>query len=203
MLWAPMMPIALVATDVFGLGTVAACSRCNSPFLFEDGLARRVDWVTAATPPDKVLAALLDALQAEDVPATFDLLSRARRMEIEELARSDMRATATPQRVHSTLLTDLTCNCPGLLGHEHAEVVASLGDPEPPRGRLAMWWYRLNVDGRKFAFQLSRQSKADPKGDPRDMDGFEECWFAWKIWLEDDRDTDGERNSPPLKGRLL
>ena len=178
-----------------------SCPRANSPLLFDQALPRHNVLVKASTRPDAVLAAMLDALHAGDVSKAYDLLSRVRRMEIEELARNDVRQTVTFERAHSAMFTDLTCNCPGLLRHESAEVVASLGEAKPPRGRLPMWRYRVKVDGRHFFFQLSRQSEADPKGDPRDIDGFEDCWFIRRIWIDEDGGSrDGKRSgSSPLK----
>ena len=200
---ASLLP-TLVANGALAANTFLP--RANAPLLQVDvGMSRKVvDWVTASTPPQEVLAASLDALRSEDLHVVYDLLSRARRLEIEEMSRPDVRAAATPERVYAALSTELSCNCPGLVGHVSAEVVASLSDPEPPRGRLPLWRCRVKVDGQNFNFHLSRQSKADPKGDPRDIDGFEECWFVWKIWREDDRgDSDMRSGSPPMTSLSL
>ena len=66
------------------------------------------------------------------------------------------------------------------------EVSRSLGDPEPAPGLLPTWTFRVRIDGSKyFVFRLTRQSDYDPKGDVRDNDGFERCWFVWSIQPDD------------------
>ena len=145
------------------------------------------------TPPSEVLTAQLDALKGGDIPRVFKLFSRARRLAIEENSRRDVREfNVNPERVHAEVASMLVADCPGLLGHREAEVVASLGDPEPQKGLLPRWVFRVKVDGirsgtrgyddvtRYFVFILTRQSDFDG-GDPRDKDGFERCWFVWSI----------------------
>ena len=83
----------------------------------------------------------------------------------------------------------------GLLGHGEAEIVASLGDPEPEGGLLPKWNYRVRVDGRFFVFTLTRQSDFDG-GDPRDRDGFERCWFVWSVQPDNGGNVRAESQAP-------
>lgn len=141
---------------------------------------------TPRTQPVEVVEAQLCALQSVNIPRTFQLFSRARRLEIEEVTRRDMREKVRPERVYSTLVEMLTRECPGLVGHQSSKIVGSLGDPNPRKGLLPKWVYRVNVDdSHHFVFTLTRQSRYDG-GDPRDCDGFESCWFIWSITPEDD-----------------
>jgi SAM-dependent methyltransferase len=157
---------------------------------------------TRDTPSADVLAAQLDALGAGDIPRTYRLFSRARRLSLQDGSRIDMRASTKLERVYVFLAQILARDCPGLLFHESWEIVASLGDPDPPRGRLPTWSYRVKLwleDGsaRHFIFGLTRQSEADLNGDPRDVDGFERCWFVWQITADDDhRDDDDDDDAP-------
>jgi hypothetical protein len=136
-----------------------------------------------ATPPADVLVAQLKALRTRDLPQTFRLFSRARRLAIEEGTRRDMReSNLEPDRVYAAMLGMLKLDCPGLIGHATSEIVGSLGDPEPQRGCLPRWICRVKVDdgAQNFVFTLTRQSAFDG-GDRRDCDGFERCWFVWSI----------------------
>ncbi|KAL1530163.1 hypothetical protein AB1Y20_001079 [Prymnesium parvum] len=141
---------------------------------------------TPQTQPAEVVLAQLKALRKANIPQTYHLFSRARRLEIDEGARRDMREKVRPERAYAVLVEMLTRDCPGLVGHRSSEIVGSLGDPEPQQGLLPKWVYRVNVDDtRHFVFTLTRQSRYDG-GDPRDYDGFEGCWFVWTITPEDD-----------------
>ena len=103
-----------------------------------------------------------------------------------------------PDKVHATLRMMIAHNCPGLLGHRSHTVLASLGDPEPARGRLPTWVYRVKLDGgQTFIFKLTRQSDAAEQ-QPFDLDGFERCWFVWSVKPDDDRggDDDGAGITP-------
>ena len=72
-----------------------------------------------------------------------------------------------PERAHAALGEILKRDAPGLLGHASSEIVASLGDPEPPSGLLPKWTFRVRVDGfRHYMLTLTRQSEFDG-GDPR------------------------------------
>ena len=86
-------------------------------------------------------------------------------------------------------------DAPGLLGHASSEIVASLGDPEPPSGLLPKWTFRVRVDGfRHYMLTLTRQSEFDG-GDPRDKDGNERCWLVWQI--KADSDGGSKVEAPP------
>ena len=140
---------------------------------------------TASTMPSAVLAAQLEALRAADIPRTYRLMSRARRFLIEEGAQRDMRETVSVERVHEGLAASLEDDCPGLLSHRSAEIVASLADPNPRRGLLPTHNFRVRIDGvRNFVFTLTCQSGYDG-GDARDCDGYEGCWLVWKIRPDD------------------
>jgi len=147
------------------------------------------------TTPAEMLTTMLDALRSGDMPHIFSLLSRAKRYQIEEAARRDAREAHPPaERMHAMLATMLFFDCPGLVGHESAEVVASLGDPCPARG-LPQWSFSVRVDGsRSYVFTLTQQSDFDG-GDPLDDDGFARCWFVWSIQAV------GGGGSVPVKAR--
>ena len=149
------------------------------------------------THPMEVAQAELSALRAADLPEAYRLLSRARRLAIDEAARRDVREFhLKPELAHAALGEILKRDAPGLLGHASSEIVASLGDPEPPSGLLPKWTFRVRVDGsRTYVFTLTRQSAFDG-GDPRDDDGFASCWFVWSIQADD-----GGGGSAPLEAR--
>ena len=160
---------------------------------------------TPATHPMEVTLAQLSALRTENISRTFGLFSRARRLLIEDDARRDMRQKIGPDAVHAARTDMLGRGCPGLMGHECAEIVNSLGDPDPERGLLPKWTFRVKVDGgeRHFLFTLTRQSDFDG-GDPRDHDGFEKCWFVWTIAPDDDRGGDrAAADAPPGAAKLF
>jgi hypothetical protein len=144
------------------------------------------------TPPSEVLESQLQALRMGDIPCVYRLFSRARKLIFEDGCRMDLRdARVKPERIHSAVATVLVSNCPGLLGHQSSEVVASLCDPAPEPGLLPKMTFRVKVRtsmdlNRYYFFTLTRQSPFDG-GDPRDCDGFERCWFVWSITLDDDR----------------
>ena len=164
-----------------------------------------VRFPTPATHPMEVTLAQLNALRTRNMPRTFGLFSRARRLQIEDDARRDMREKIGPEDVHEALIKMLRRECPGLVGHSSAEIVNSLGDPEPARGLLPKWTLRVKVDGgeRHFLFTLTRQSDFDG-GDPRDKDGFEKCWLVWNIAPDDDRGGDGAVvDAPPSAAKTL
>jgi len=61
---------------------------------------------------------------------------------------------------------------------------------------------RVQVDnGRYFIFTMTRQSPFDG-GDPRDNDGYEKCWFVWKIIPESKGggNDDSDENIPKPDG---
>lgn len=146
---------------------------------------------TRATPPADVLTAQLAALRAGDMAAAFQLFSRARRLAIRDGARRDVREFNVKQEdVYVALALMLTQSCPGLIGHNSHEVLASVGDPSPTAGRLPQHRARVRVRSgpnnaaRLFTITLTRQSGFDG-GDKRDQDGFEHCWFVWTIHPDD------------------
>ena len=157
---------------------------------------RAARFPSAETTPAEMLTAMLDALRAGDLPHIFRLLSRAKRLQIEEVARRDAREPTPPaERVNAALATMLTLDCPSLVGHESAEVVGSIY-LDPASGLLPRWSFRVRVDGsRTYVFTLTRQSAFDG-GDPRDDDGFASCWFVWSIQADD-----GGGGSAPLEAR--
>lgn len=154
---------------------------------------------TRETPPTAVLAAQLSALQRRDIAGAFALFSRARKLQITETAAVDRRQTAIPLDVVLRKLEDaLDESCPGLLGHERCEVLSSLALSEYDGVHLPKWRCRVRVLGeggaaRSYQFHLTRQSDPPPptidfdeKYDKcRDIDGFEGCWFVWRIEPED------------------
>lgn len=148
------------------------------------------------THPMEVAQAELSALRAADLPEAYRLLSRARRLAIDEAARRDVREFhLKPELAHAALGEILKRDAPGLLGHASSEIVASLGDPEPPSGLLPKWTFRVRVDGfRHYMLTLTRQSEFDG-GDPRDKDGNERCWLVWQI--KADSDGGSEVEAPP------
>ena len=153
---------------------------------------------TAATKPAAVMVAQLRALRDGDIPKTYELFSRARKLQLEESSRRDMRERTNPARVHKTVRAVLEHNCPGLIGHKTCEIVASLGNPEPEGGLLPIWRYRVKIDGsRHYLVTLTRQSDWDG-GDPRDRDGFERCWFVWTIEADDDRGGNVKAPTSPV-----
>ena len=148
------------------------------------------------THPMEVAQAELSALRAADLPEAYRLLSRARRLAIDEAARRDVREFhLKPELAHAALGEILKRDAPGLLGHASSEIVASLGDPEPPSGLLPKWTFRVRVDGfRHYMLTLTRQSEFDG-GDPRDKDGNERCWLVWQI--KADSDGGSKVEAPP------
>lgn len=158
------------------------------------------------TPPAEVVAAQLDALRLEDIPRAYSLCSRARRLAIQDSARRDVReSNLAPEREHELFREILAHGCPGLVGHRAAEIVASLSDPVPQRGRLPTHLVRVRVDeAQHFLFTLTRQSDFDG-GDVRDKDGFERCWFVWTIGADDDRGGNSRiENAPtPIGGEPI
>lgn len=152
---------------------------------------------TPETTPAEVISAQLDALRTGDLGSVYNLLSRARRFSIQETIRRDLRERhPPPERVYDSLKTTLSLDVPGLIGHQTAEIVASLSDPAPPRGRLKKWTFRVRVDeARHYIFVLTQQSAYDG-GDPRDYDGFEQCWFVWNIVSDDGGGSPDSESAP-------
>lgn len=137
---------------------------------------------TQTTTPTEVLRAQLSAFQASNMTQIYDLFSRSRRLSIQDSARRDVREFHIPQsRIHASLRTILERDCADLVGHKYARVLSVVGDPSPPKRMLKTRICRVQIDnGRYFVFTMTRQSPFDG-GDPRDNDGYEKCWFVWKI----------------------
>jgi len=149
------------------------------------------------TSPSEVLEAQLVALQEGDMEGTYRLFSRARRSFIDDAARRDVREhRPTLDRVCETVRTQLTNECPGLLEHSLHKILAVVGDPNAPKGRLATRICRVRVDTKYFIFTLTQQSGFDG-GDPRDEDGFSKCWFVWAIQPEDKKGGDDDEHTLP------
>ena len=113
-----MGPLALRGRQAAGLYAprCASATCLAQPEQQETEAVPSQPFPTADTPPSAVLAAQLEALRAGSVPRTFSLFSRARRLQIEEAARRDVREfTVQPERVHTYLSTLLITSLSGLL----------------------------------------------------------------------------------------
>ena len=155
---------------------------------------KAVQFPSRATPPVDVVVAQLDALRQNDVARTFELFSRARRLAIEEAARSDARHFQVKRQVVlEKLETALRESCPGLLGHNRYEISSSLAISEYDGVHLPQWRCRVRCSAgsktRAFLFHCTRQSDPPPPTiefdtrfeKSRAIDGNEACWFVWKI----------------------
>lgn len=81
------------------------------------------------------------------------------------------------------------------------QILSLLGDPNPPRGRLLTRLARIKANAGYYVVTLTRQSDWDGKGDPRDCDGYERCWFVWDIRREES-DGGGDDDNPLPQSRL-
>eukprot|EP00532_Pseudo-nitzschia_australis_P004306 CAMPEP_0168199366 /NCGR_PEP_ID=MMETSP0139_2-20121125/22373_1 /TAXON_ID=44445 /ORGANISM="Pseudo-nitzschia australis, Strain 10249 10 AB" /LENGTH=222 /DNA_ID=CAMNT_0008124327 /DNA_START=88 /DNA_END=756 /DNA_ORIENTATION=+ len=138
---------------------------------------------TSDTAPIQVLEAYLDAMKEGELPSVYHLFSRARKFEIKNAARRDARESEpSPTRRHQAIMEFLTQrHSQALLNHNRWNILSIVGDPNPPKGRLWTRLARVKVDSKYYRFTLTRQSDWDGKGDPRDCDGYERCWFIWEI----------------------
>lgn len=157
-----------------------------------------------STPPLDVLKAQLLALQEGNLNNAYHLFSRARRLQIDDSVRTDMRESARPDRIESYLGSFLSETCPGIINHDDHRIVTSLTDPDPTPGRIPTMICRVAINGgsRHFTFSLTRQSTFDG-GDPRDNDGYERCWFVWSIKPDDDGRSKRKKQSIKPEKPLL
>jgi len=190
-----MRPVAHTYShpSIYSRAQLPRCLAMDEDYWSGKNVATELDYSrfpTAETAPAEVLERQLDALRHGDLDSIFQLFSRARRFELEESARRDLRERNPPrERVFLALAELLANSCPGLISHSSATVVACLGDPCPKRGLLPQWSARVRVETatgvqRTYTFTLTRQSDYDG-GDRRDYDGYEGCWFVWTIKYDD------------------
>jgi len=169
---------------------------------------------TPDTPPAEVVEAQLEAFRERDLAEVFRLYSRARRMLLKEgLSHKDktpgMREGIPSARLLSALEAELERDCPGLLGHGDSQVLAAFSDPMPTRGLIPTVLTRVRVDGVVYVFTLTRQSASDGMvradgerrfaGQGSEDDGFELCWFVWKIR----RESGGSEAATPVDPKVL
>ena len=165
-----------------------------------------------ATPPAHVVSAQLDALRRNDIAKTYELFSRARRLAIDEAARGDARHYEVSREVVlQKLAIALRESCPGLLGHDRYEISSSLAIREYDGVHLPQWRCRVRCRTgsrtRAFIFHCTRQSDPPPPtidfddrfDKSRLIDGFEGCWFVWKI----EPDEGGVAVAAPAPARLV
>jgi len=185
-----------VFVEGFGASNFASSNpNKNNPFTLLSTSFHQTQFPTQATTPADVLNAQLFAFQASNMTQTYGLFSRSRRLFIEESTRRDVRESHIPQnRINACVRSILEKNCPGLIGHKNARILSIVGDPNPPKRMLKTKMCRVQIDnGRYFIFTMTRQSPFDG-GDPRDNDGYEKCWFVWKIVMEDKGNGDDDYN---------
>jgi len=155
------------------------------------------------TSPTQVLEAHLEACKNGELDAVYHLFSRARKLEIDNAARKDTRESEPcPERKQAALVAFLASRqSESLLEHQGSYQILSLvGDPFPSKGRLPTRVARVKVDAGYFVVTLTRQSGWDGKGDPRDCDGYEKCWFVWDIQRDNGggNDDDDEEDDDPV-----
>ena len=149
---------------------------------------------TRSTPPADVLSAQLEALQRADMARAYDLFSRAARLAIDEAACADVRQSSVSSDARlRTLERSLRESCPGIIGHDRCDILASLAVSEYDGRRLPQWRCRVRVltggATKCFTYHLTRQSDPPPPtidfdealDGARAIDGYEGCWFVWKI----------------------
>ena len=102
-------------------------------------------------------------------------------------------------------------SCPGLLGHDRYEISSSLAIREYDGVHLPQWRCRVRCQTgsrtRAFIFHCTRQSDPPPPtidfddrfDKSRLIDGFEGCWFVWKI----EPDEGGVAVAAPAPARLV
>ena len=102
-------------------------------------------------------------------------------------------------------------SCPGLLGHDRYEISSSLAIREYDGVHLPQWRCRVRCRTgsrtRAFIFHCTRQSDPPPPtidfddrfDKSRLIDGFEGCWFVWKI----EPDEGGVAVAAPAPARLV
>lgn len=147
--------------------------------------SREIQFPTKGNSPNEVLIAQLEALHQKDMDATFNLFSRARRGLLEDVTRRSPREYKVDrERLYKIARKFLDQCCPSLVGHKSSRILSIVGDPNPQPGRLHNRICRVQVDSKYFIFVLTRQSAYDG-GDPRDNDGFGQCWFVWSITPEE------------------
>ncbi|VEU40883.1 unnamed protein product [Pseudo-nitzschia multistriata] len=154
------------------------------------------------TPPIRVLEAQLDAMKDGELPSIYHLFSRARKLDIDNAARRDARESdPSAARKHRAMTEFLTQrHSQGLLNHNRWSVLGIVGDPNPAKGRLLTKFARVKVDSRYYRITLTRQSDWDGKGDPRDCDGYEKCWFIWDITPDGTDNSDNDDDDDGLPG---
>ena len=155
---------------------------------------KAVKFPSRATPPAEIVVEQLEALRRNDVARTNELFSRARRLAIDEAARGDARHYEVSREVVlEKLEIALRESCPGLLGHDRYEISSSLAIREYDGIHLPQWRCRVRCRTgsrtRAFIFHCTRQSDPPPPtidfddrfDKSRLIDGFEGCWFVWRI----------------------
>lgn len=177
-----LSPSVLVVVVGFGASNFASNPNKDNQSTSWSASSPQTQFPTQTTTPTEVLHAQLSAFQASNMTQIYDLFSRSRRLSIQDSTRRDVREFHIPQnRIHASLRMILERDCPGLIGHKYARVLSVVGDPNPPKRLLKTRICRVQIDnGRYFVFTMTRQSPFDG-GDPRDNDGYEKCWFVWKI----------------------
>ena len=173
---------------------------------------KAVKFPSRATPPADVVVAQLDALRRNDIAKTYELFSRARRLAIDEAARGDARHYEVSREVVlEKLAIALRESCPGLLGHDRYEISSSLAIREYDGIHLPQWRCRVRCRSgsrtRAFIFHCTRQSDPPPPtidfddrfDKSRLIDGFEGCWFVWRI----EPDEGGVAVVAPAPARLV
>ena len=179
------------------------------------------------TSPAEVLEAHLEALRGGDLPRVYHLFSRARKLEIDTAARKDSRESQpNPRRRDQAVVgflryrgSDSLLSMPPSSDDDGGDdgenprvtdddgdnrydyqILSLLGDPDPGRGRLSTRLARIKANSGYYMVTLTRQSDWDGKGDPRDCDGYERCWFVWDIRRDesDGDDDDDEDDDDPL-----
>jgi len=195
-----------------------------------EGEARR--FPSPETPPAEVLESQLEALRGGDLPGVYHLFSRARKLEIDTVARKDTRESEpSPRRREQAVVAFLRYRGSDSLlppspcddndnknknknknnnnnnnnntedddNRYNYQILSLLGDPNPGRGRLSTRLARIKANSAYYMVTLTRQSDWDGKGDPRDCDSYERCWFVWDIRREESGgDDDDEDEDDPV-----
>ena len=196
--WTLISSLLLVALLVFPASVASFSISSTSP---ASTPATDQQFPTRETSPQEVLEAHLEACRNGELDAIYHLFSRARKLEIDHFARRDARETEPcPQRKQDAVVAFLASRQAESLLHHQSQILSLVGDPVPTKGRLPKRVARVKVVGvGYFVTTLTQQSGWDGKGDPRDCDGYEKCWFVWDIQRDGGNDNgDEEEEDDPV-----